>query len=147
MASQCGSQRPDETTCRWIRQEHFPVITVIQDCLPGARGSELVALSMADHNLIFSRLPSGAKHVSIRLVPKFIPKNARLDTITKPLEFPGIAHLFSIDPERLLCPIRTLGLYIVRSQELADEEPQQKLFVHFTPKTQLFTTHFRRWVA
>ena len=113
----------------------------------GARGSELVALSTADHNLTFSRLPSGAKHVSIRLVPKFVPKNARPDTITKPLEFPGIAHLFSIDPERLLCPIRILGLYIVRSQELADEDPQQKLFVHFTPKTQMFSTHFRRWVA
>ena len=59
----------------------------------------------------------------------------------------GITHLFSRDPERLFCPVRTLGLYIVRSQELADEDPQQKLFVHFTPKTQMFTTHFRRWVA
>ena len=76
----------------------------------GARGSELVALSRADHNLNFSRLPSGARHVSIRLVPKYIPKNARLDTIPKPLEYPGISHLFSRDPERLLCPVRTLGL-------------------------------------
>ena len=54
----------------------------------GARGSELVALSRADHNLTFSRLPSGARHVSIWLVPKYIPKNARLDTIPKPLEYP-----------------------------------------------------------
>ena len=113
----------------------------------GARGSESVALSRAHHNLTFSRLLSGARHISIRLVPKYIPKNARLDTIPKPLEYPGITHLFSRDPEKLLCPLRTLGLYIVRSQELADEDPQQKLFVHFTPKTQMFTTHFRRWVA
>ena len=113
----------------------------------GARGSELVALSTADHNLNFSRLPSGARHVSIRLVPKYIPKNARLDTIPKPLEYPGISHLFSRDPEKLLCPVWTLGLYIVHSQELADEDPQQKLFVHFTPKTQMFTTHFRCWMA
>ena len=54
----------------------------------GARGSELVALSRADHNLTFSRLPSGARHVSIWLVPKYIPKIARLDTIPKPLEYP-----------------------------------------------------------
>ena len=113
----------------------------------GARESELVALSRAHHNLTFSRLPSGARHVSVRLVPKYIPKDARLDTIPKPLEYPGITHLFSRDPEKLLCPVRSLGLYIVCSQELADEDPQQKLFVHFTPKTQMYTTHFHRWVA
>ena len=41
----------------------------------GARGSELVALSRASHNLEFSTLASGAKHASIRMVPKIIPKN------------------------------------------------------------------------
>ena len=54
----------------------------------GARGSELVALSRADHNLTFSKLPSGAKQISIRLVPKFVLKNARPETIPKPLELP-----------------------------------------------------------
>ena len=146
MASQCSS----ETTlhCRWIRQEHFPGITAFLVALAtGARGSESVALSRADPNLTFSRLSSGARHVSIQLVTKYIPKNARLETIPKPLEHPDITHLFSRDPEKLLCPVRTLGLYIVRSQELSDEDPQQKLFLHFTPKTQMFTTHFCRWVA
>ena len=113
----------------------------------GAGGSELVALSRTDHNLTFSRLPSGARHVSIRLVPKLMPKNARPGIIPKPLEFPGIAHLFSRDPDSLLCLVRTLGLYLVCSQELTNEDPQSKPFVHFTPKTQMFTTYFRRWVA
>ena len=40
----------------------------------GARGSELVALSRASHNLKFTILPSGAKQVSIRMVPKFSQK-------------------------------------------------------------------------
>ena len=35
----------------------------------GARGSELVTLSRASHNLEFTILGSGAKHVSIRMVP------------------------------------------------------------------------------
>ena len=113
----------------------------------GARGSELVALSRASHNLDFSMLPSGAKQVSIRMVPKFIPKNQRPEVIPKPIVFPGMAHLFPKDPERLLCPVRALGLYIVRSAERAQTDPLEKLFVHFTPNTQLFTTHFRRWVA
>ena len=43
----------------------------------GARGSELVALSRASHNLEFSTLASGAKHASSRMVPKFIPQNQR----------------------------------------------------------------------
>ena len=43
----------------------------------GARGSELVALSRAPHNLEFKTLDSGAKQASIRMVPKFIPKNQR----------------------------------------------------------------------
>ena len=113
----------------------------------GARGSELVALSRASHNLEFSTLASGAKHASIRMVPKFIPQNQRPEIIPKPMKFPGIAHLFPNEPERLLCPVRALGLYIVRSAERAQDDSQEKLFVHFNPATQMFTTHFRRWVA
>ena len=69
----------------------------------GTRGSELVALTRAAHNLDFTLLESGAKHASIRLVPKFSPKNQCPDLIPKTLEFPGIAHLFLQELERLLC--------------------------------------------
>ena len=57
----------------------------------GARGSELVALSRASHNLEFTTLASGVKHVSIRMVPKFIPQNQRPEIIPEPIKFPGIA--------------------------------------------------------
>ena len=43
--------------------------------------------------------------------------------------------------------MRVLGLCLLRSAEWAKEDPQQKLFVYFSPDTQLFTTHFRCWVA
>ena len=109
--------------------------------------TELVALSRASHDLEFTTLASGAKQVSIRMVPKFIPKNQRPEIIPEPIKFPGMAHLFPNEPERLLCPVRALGLYIVKSTERAQNDPLEKLFVHFTPETQLFTTHFRRWVA
>ena len=105
----------------------------------GARGSELVALSRAAHNLEFTILPSGAKQVSIRMVPKFIPKNQRPEVIPEPIKFPGMAHLFPNNPERLLCPIRALGLYIVRSAERAQTDPLEKLFVHLTPNTLYYT--------
>ena len=113
----------------------------------GARGSELVALSRASHNLEFTTLTSGAKQVSIRMVPKFIPQNQRPEIIPEPIKFPGMTHLFPNEPERLLCPVRALGLYIVKSADRAQDDSQEKLFVHFNPATQMFTTHFRRWVA
>ena len=113
----------------------------------GAHGSELVALSYAPHKFEFKMLDSGAKQVSIRMVPVFILTNQRPELIPKPLVFPGIAHLFPKDLERLLCPVRALGLYVVKTTERATEDPRQKLFVHFSPDVQLFTTHFRRWVA
>ena len=77
-----------------------------------AQGSELVALPRADHNITFSSDCSRARHVSIKMVPKFMPKNARLNTIPNSVSFMGISHLFSSKPERLLCPVRVLGLYI-----------------------------------
>ena len=113
----------------------------------GARSSELVALSRASHNLEFTTLASWVKQVSIRMVPKFIPKNQRPEIIPEPIKFPGIAHLFPNEPERLLCPVPALGLYIVKSADRAQNDPWEKLIVHFNPATQLFTTHFRRWVA
>ena len=54
----------------------------------GARGSELVALSRAAHNLDFTTLESGAKQVSIRMVPNFIPKNQCPDH-SKTIGIPG----------------------------------------------------------
>ena len=113
----------------------------------GARSSELVALSRASHNLEFTTLASGVEQVSIRMVTKFIPKNQRPEIIPEPIKFPGIAHLFPNEPEWLLCPVWALGLYIVKSADRAQNDPLEKLFVHFNPDTQLFTTHFRRWVA
>ena len=63
-----------------------------------ARGPDLVALSWAKHNITFSSDYSGAQHVSTKIVPKFMPKNARLNTIPNPMSFPGIAHLFPRKP-------------------------------------------------
>ena len=100
-----------------------------------ARGSELVALPRADHNITFSSDCSGACHVSIKMVPKLMPKNALLNTIPNPVSFLRIAHLFPKKPERLLCPVRVLGLYINRTQTLADQAGSDHLSVHFKPDT------------
>ena len=113
-----------------------------------ARGSDLVALSWANHYITFSSDYSGTRHISIKMVPKFMPKNPRLNTIPNPMSFPGIAHLFPRKPERLLCPVRVLGLYINRTQTLPDQADQADcLFVHFKPDTQVFTSHCCLWVS
>ena len=113
-----------------------------------AHGSELVALSWAEHNNItFSSDYSGARRVSIKLVPKFMPENALLNTIPDPISFQGITHIFPRKPERLLCPVRVLRQYINRTQTLADQAGSDCLFVHFKPDTQVFTSHCRLWVS
>ena len=112
-----------------------------------ARGAELVALSRADHNISFTQDPSGAKRVSLRMVPNFLPKNVLPNQVPEPITFPGIAHLFPQEKERLLCPVRAIGLYISRTKELASKADTSKLFVHFKADTQVLTTHFRLWVA
>ena len=38
--------------------------------------------------------------------------NQRPEIIPEPIRFPGMAHLFPDEPERLLCPVRVLGLYL-----------------------------------
>ena len=135
-------------TDRHISLELLPYKTAFLVALAsGARGFELVALSRALRNLEFTTLASGVKEVSIRMVPKFIPKNQQPEIIPESIKFPGIVHLFPNEPERLLYPVRALGLYIVKSADRAQNDPLEKLFVHFNPATQLFTTHFCRWVA
>ena len=151
MASQCCFRRPPfaiNGSDKNISLEPLSYKTTFLVALAtGAWGSELVALSRAPHNLEFKNLDLGAKQASIRMVPKFIPKNQRPELIPKPLVFPGIAHLFPKDLERLLCPVWVLGVYVIRSADQVKEDPHQNLFVHFFPGTQLFTTQFRRWVA
>ena len=113
-----------------------------------AHGSELVALSRAEHNNItFSSDYSGARCGSIKLAPKFMPENALLNTIPDPIRFQGIAHIFPRKPEWLLCPVRVLGQYINRTQTLADQAGSDCLFVHFKPDTQVYTSHCRLWVS
>ena len=58
-----------------------------------------------------------------------------------------MAHLFPDEPERLLLPSQGSGSLFVRSADRAQQDSQEKLFVHFNPATQMFLTHFRRWVA
>ena len=112
-----------------------------------ARGSELVALARADHNRTFSSDPSGARHVSIWLFPKFMPKNALPNTIPASIRYTGIAHLFPREPERLFCPVNVLGLHIIRTQPLADQAGTDRLILHFQHDSQVLTSHFRLWVA
>ena len=55
--------------------------------------------------------PRSLAHVS----PLDLAKNALPYTIPDPISFPGIAQLFPRKPERLLFPVRVLGLYINRT--------------------------------
>ena len=155
IAPKCRSQGLFQASFyqQWVGQEDpirlLTFKTAFLVSLESAAGvSELEVLSRADHsNITFSSNYSGARHVSNKMIPKFMPNNALLNTIPDPISFWGIAHIFPRKPERLLCPVRVLGQYISRTQTSADQAGSDCLFVHFKPDTRVFTSHCRLWVS
>ena len=110
----------------------------------GARGSELVALSRAPHNLQFKMLETGDKQAYIRMV------HPEKSTPWADSQTPGVSWNCPSLPTRTRktsLSRKDVSLYAVKTTVRAKEDPQQKLFVHFSRDVQLFTTHFRRWVA
>ena len=74
-------------------------------------------------------------------------QNQQPEIIPEPITFPGMAHFFSWWTWATPLPSQGSGLYFVRSADSAQEDSPEKLFVHFNTATQMFITHFRRWVA
>ena len=67
----------------------------------------------------------GAGQVVIRIVPKFMSKNATPNAIPKPLQFPGGAHFFPWEPKRALCPVHALAIFINRTKQLVPQDSSQ----------------------
>ena len=109
-----------------------------------ARASEICAFSRAPHNISFDTATSGQISVTIHPFAGFFPKNVTPETVPVPNTFPGLAHLFPKEPERLICPVRALSLYLTKTEKLSKD---CKLFVHWKPETQIRTSHLSKWLV
>ena len=99
----------------------------------GTRSSELMALPRADHNPSFSSRPSGAHHVSIKLVPECLPMNVTPNIISKPLQgwgllsrFPPFRYFpnFSTSPKYMLAIEYHVLIWQVSPQPSCDDTCQ-----------------------
>jgi hypothetical protein len=82
---------------------------------------------------------------TLRTLPEFRAKNQRSSDLSPSVVIPGMAHLVPRDPERFLCPVRTLRLYAHRTARL--HRGIKRLFVHWVDnKAEITTGHISRWV-
>ena len=105
-------------------------------------------LSREGHNLSYRALTTGATECSIRPYAGFFAKNATPEDIPQACSFPGIAHLFDDkDPDRLLCPVRAITIYVKRTTPPDSSDCPGRLFRHYKPGTKFRKTHISRWLV
>ena len=83
------------------------------------RRSFLHTLSVAPHQCIFTRGDVPDQKL-LKLLPEagFLVKNQLPSQAPSFITIPGIAHLNTQEPERQLCPVRQVGLYIRDTREI-----------------------------
>ena len=111
------------------------------------RRSYLHALSAAPPHCLFLRGDSPEQSV-LKLLPGvgFLAKNQLPSTAPKHITVPGIAHLNPDEPERMLCPVRQVGLYLRDTENIRGD--RRRLFVHWDPAIQdISRAHVSRWIV
>ena len=83
------------------------------------RHSYLHALSIAPGRFVFAR-GNTQRQLVVSLLPEpgFLAKNQLPTQAPEWITVPGIAHLNPTEPERMLCPVRQLKLYIRDSERI-----------------------------
>lgn len=94
------------------------------------RISGIQALSGLDFDIEFSR-----QQVTLAFLPDFRAKNQNASELSKPVVIQALAPaLEHDDPDRFLCPVRALKMYLERTRSF--RAPKRSLFVSLNPKYQ-----------
>ena len=111
------------------------------------RRSYLHALSIAPGRCVFAR--GNTQHqlaVSLLPEPGFLAKNQLPTQAPDWITVPGIAHLNAPEPERMLCPVRQLKLYIRDSERIRGG--RQRMFIHWNRSIRdIMRSHISRWIV
>ena len=111
------------------------------------RHSYLHALSIAPGRCVFAR--GNAQHqlvVSLLPEPGFLAKNHLPTQAPEWITVPGIAHLNPTEPEKMLCPVRQLKLYIRDSERIWGG--RQRMFIHWNRSIRdIMRSHISRWIV
>ena len=111
------------------------------------RRSYLHALSIAPGRCVFAR-GNTQRQLVVSLLPEpgFLAKNQLPTQAPEWITVPGIAHLNPTEPERMLCPVRQLKLYIRDSERI--RAGRQRMFIHWNRSIRdIMRSHISRWIV
>ena len=111
------------------------------------RRSYLHALSIAPGRCVFAR-GNTQRQLVVSLLPEpgFLAKNQLPTQAPEWITVPGIAHLNPTEPERMLCPVRQLKLYIRDSERIRGG--RQRMFIHWNRNIRdIMRSHISRWIV
>ena len=111
------------------------------------RRSYLHALSIAPGRCVFAR-GNTQRQLVVSLLPEpgFLAKNQLPTQAPEWITVPGIAHLNPAEPERMLCPVRQLKLYIRDSESIRGG--RQQMFLHWNRSIRdIMRSHISRWIV
>ena len=136
-----GRDRTDKN----ILLEHLTIKTVFLTSL--ATGRRVSCLHGLSHDCVIHKGDvEGQQVVILRTLPEFRAKAQRPSEVPRPITIPGSAHLVPDDPERFLCPVRCLRLYMSRTVDR--HRLSKRLFVHWNPTmSDIKVTHISRWIV
>ena len=84
--------------------------------------------------------------VSLLPEPGFLVKNQLPRQAPEWITVPGIAHLNPTEPEKMLCPVRQLKLYIWDSERIRGG--RQRMFIHWNRSIRdIMRSHISRWIV
>ena len=84
--------------------------------------------------------------VSLLPEPGFLAKNQLPTQAPEWITVPGIAHLNLTEPERMLCPVRQLKLYIRDSERIRGG--RQRMFIHWNRSIRdIMRSQISRWIV
>ena len=111
------------------------------------RRSYLHALSIVPGRCVFAR-GNAQRQLVVSLLPEpgFLAKNQLPTQAPEWITVPGIAHLNPTEPEKMLCPVRQLKLYIRDSERIRGG--RQRMFIHWNRSIRdIMRSHISRWIV
>ena len=110
------------------------------------RRSLLHALSAHAHHIVWIRGSVEGHLIKLLPLPGFMAKNQLPNQMPEWITIPGIAHLNPCEPEKLLCPVRQLKLYLRDTS--ASRGDRHRLFLQWDPRVRdISQAHISRWIV
>ena len=130
-----GESSDDVIPLKWRTLKCVFLLALYLHALSIAPGRCVFARGNTQHQLVVSLLPE----------PGFLAKNQLPTQAPEWITVPGIAHLNPTEPERMLCPVWQLKLYIRDSERIRGG--RQRMFIHWNRSIRdIMRSHISRWI-